>query len=288
MNFNSKMKFYQDYFNDSLDNFLINLKSKLDDGMYDLISYPLLNGGKRVRPILCFATAETLGVSLEKVKNFALAIEMIHCYSLVHDDLPAMDNDDFRRGKPSTHKMFGEANGILSGDALLNLAIETCLEGELSNCELNAVREIFACSGAKGMILGQYFDLKDVKPNTKEYLYSIYENKTAKLIMAPVLSASRVAGDKYYNDLKEFSYNLGVLFQITDDLLDLFGTLEQIGKTPNKDQADNKLTAITVYGVDGAKEKENYHFDNCIKSLDNIPNAEFLKEFTKIVKNRKS
>ena len=288
MNFNSKMKFYQDYFNSSLDNFLIKLKSKLSCDFFDCVSYPLLNGGKRIRPILCYATAEALGLSLKEVENYALAIELIHTYSLVHDDLPAMDNDDFRRGKPSTHKKFGEANGILVGDALLNLAMEVCLDKEnLSVNDISAIKVIFECAGAFGMIKGQYFDLQDDKPQTEEFLYSIYENKTAKLLIAPVLVSSIVAGGVYNDKFKEFAYNLGVLFQITDDLLDMFGSLEEIGKTPNKDEVENKLTAISIFGVGGAKEREEYHYKKCKELLTKIPSTQFLGQLTDFIKNRK-
>ena len=148
MNFDIKLKFYQDCFNNNLDNFLINIKNKLPENIYECISYPLINGGKRIRPVLCYAVCDMLGIEIKSVEKYALAIEMIHCYSLVHDDLPAMDNDDFRRGKPSTHKKFGEANGILAGDSLLNLAIETCLEKEdFSENDLQATKFIFNSSG---------------------------------------------------------------------------------------------------------------------------------------------
>ena len=170
------------------------------------IQYSLLNGGKRVRPVLMLACADVLNVPKEDVLPFALALEMIHTYSLVHDDLPAMDNDDFRRGKPSNHKQFGEANAILAGDGLLNeayaICFKECLKGEKYVLAAQFLNE---CAGIYGMIEGQSADLYYTnfqEEISEEELQYIYEHKTGKLLLAPVAIASILSGNKYYLPLK--------------------------------------------------------------------------------------
>ena len=243
--------------------------------------YSIEGGGKRVRPVLCLATAEMLGADLNRVKKFAVAIEMIHSYSLVHDDLPSMDNDDFRRGKLSTHKKFGEAMGVLTGDALLNYAFEYCLnKTDFDINDMSALKILAESAGSKGMIAGQVYDM--INENCESYseddLYKIY-NKTTKLLTAPLLIASVLANEKHYNDLQELGFHLGVLFQIVDDIMDVECTLTEIGKSPNKDEKDGKLTAIKVFGLDGAKEKAKEHYCVCKNILSKIDNASFLSGF---------
>lgn len=248
----------------------------------DAMEYAVCDGGKRVRPVLCLACAEMLGVSFDEVLKYAVAIEFIHSYSLVHDDLPAMDNDDYRRGKFSTHKKFGEAYGILAGDALLNFAFEYCLKGDFCDKDVKAIKVLANFAGPSGMIAGQVLDLKNEKniaPSEKE-LYEIYLNKTAKLLTAPLLIASIFSGGKYYEELKEFGYNFGYTFQITDDVLDVEGTLDILGKTPNKDEKEDKLTSIKVFGIDGAKQMSKMHYNKCKSILECIENSEFLSELT--------
>jgi geranylgeranyl diphosphate synthase type II len=245
--------------------------------------YAITGGGKRIRPVLLIATADMLGVDFDNIKEFAVAIECIHSYSLVHDDLPAMDNDDYRRGKLSTHKKFGEANGILTGDALLNFAFEYSLSKQnFDSNDAKALKYLGECAGCFGMIAGQVLDLQNEhNANVSEQtLYSIYENKTAKLLTAPLLIASVLSGGKYYKEFESFGYNLGVLFQIVDDIMDVEGTLESIGKTPHKDEDVNKLTSIKLFGLDGAKELAKKHYLECKKILSEINGSEFLSELT--------
>lgn len=291
LNFDEKYREYLDFFNIKLSDFLASYGKDCPPLLADAMSYAVVDGGKRVRPILCMATAEILNIPREQVIYYALALEFIHSYSLVHDDLPAMDNDDFRRGKYSTHKKFGEAYGILAGDGLLNLAIETCLTKKpLSKNDAEVMRMIFDYSGAKGMIAGQVLDLQNEKEavDSVETLYAIYENKTAKLISASVLIASILSDNKYYDVLKEFSYNLGILFQITDDLLDVEGDISVIGKTPHKDEKSDKLTSVKIFGLEGAKSKAKSLYECCKKNLSDIPNSDFLQAFTDKIYYRKS
>ena len=291
LDFNAKYDEYLRFFEESLKNRINALDAKAPKVIKDAMIYSVEGGGKRVRPILCYSTCEMLGGDKKDVEELALAIEFIHSYSLVHDDLPAMDNDDYRRGKFSTHKQFGEAIGVLAGDALLNFAFETLFTKQnVSENYFNAARIIAEYAGYGGMIGGQVFDIlseKTAEPNEKD-LYSIYLNKTAKLITAPILAASCICDKKHFDELFEYGYHLGILFQITDDLMDAFGTFNEIGKTPHKDDAENKLTSIKVFGIEGAKSKAEEHYlkaKNVIKAIDGTG---FLTEFTDKMFVRKS
>ncbi|MBE7100583.1 MAG: polyprenyl synthetase family protein [Clostridiales bacterium] len=223
----------------------------------DSMRYSLLCGGKRVRPVLALACADALGLDKQEILPFALALEMIHTYSLIHDDLPAMDNDDFRRGKPSNHKQFGEANAILAGDALLNEAYSICFR-ECAKGEKYAVVSAFLneCAGIYGMIAGQSADMQFSEENrelTEEDLFYVYEHKTGKLLLAPVAMASILSGNKSYLALEQFGKLLGKLFQMTDDILDVTGDFKALGKSIGKDETENKWTCVRLYGLEGAK-----------------------------------
>lgn len=282
-NYSNEYNGYVKIFENELNKALTSI-NKIPEILRQSMSYAIKDGGKRIRPVLCLSVAKMLGISINLVKEFAVAVEMIHSYSLVHDDLPAMDNDDFRRGKLSTHKKFGEANGILAGDALLNFAFEYVLaKNDFSIKDYKALKLLSEYAGCSGMIAGQVLDLTNEKSNTanEEILYSIYENKTAKLIMAPILISSIIADNLYYNQLKEYAYNLGIMFQISDDILDVKGDISNIGKTPHKDELSDKLTSIKVFGLDGAIKRKEYHYEKCIESLSKISNNNFLLTLTK-------
>lgn len=292
--FSLKYDEYLNFFEESLENRLNALSVAAPQVIKDAMRYAVCGGGKRVRPVLCYAVCEMLGRDKSAVKNLALAIEFIHSYSLVHDDLPAMDNDDYRRGKLSTHKKFGESTGILAGDALLNFAFETIFsdmsEGNASKGYIAAAALIAEYAGYSGMVGGQILDLENENGEfvTEKALYDIYLNKTAKLISAPILAASCVNEKKRYSELKEYGYNIGILFQITDDIMDACGTLEEIGKTPRKDDAENKLTSIKVFGLKGAKERAFEHYIKAKNIIEKIDGIGFLTEFTdKLYKRNK-
>lgn len=288
-NFELEYTRYLEIFNSYLEEKFNEMDKKSPHLLREAMQYAVLDGGKRIRPILCLAFADVFNVPYEKVLDYALAIECLHSYSLVHDDLPCMDNDDYRRGKLSTHKKFGQAMGVLVGDALLNLAIEICLEKEkLTVRDINAIRTIFNNSGYKGMIAGQVLDLQNERVNSvdENLLYDIYYNKTSKLILAPILAVACFTNKKYYKTLEEYGYNLGILFQITDDLLDVIGDATVIGKTPNKDSKCDKLTAIKVFGIEGAKERAKYHYKNCIKCLKKLNKNKFVLSITDNIYNR--
>ena len=281
--FDLKYGEYLRYFEDSLSARLGSFNDSAPEKIKSAMEYSVSGGGKRVRPILCYSACEMLGGSLNEVREIALAIEFIHSYSLVHDDLPAMDNDDYRRGKFSTHKKFGEAIGILAGDALLNYAFETIFSANaFSDGYVKAAKLVAEYAGYSGMIGGQVLDLDNEKNENacEKDLYDIYLNKTAKLISAPILAASLICGGKFYNELKEFGYHLGILFQISDDIMDECGTLEKIGKTPHKDGAEDKLTAIKIFGLDGAKKIAEKHYLSAKTVINQIDKVGFLTEFT--------
>lgn len=290
MDYNTKYNHYYTYFENALKNNFALLDKDAPEIIREAMTYAVMNGGKRIRPILCLATTEVLGGEISSAVNFALSIEFIHSYSLVHDDLPSMDNDDYRRGKLSTHKKFGEAYGILAGDALLNYAFETCLSGISSEKEVKAARVIARCAGYSGMIAGQALDIaceKNLKADV-DVLRKIYVNKTSMLLTAPLLVASELCDGKFYDELKKFGTNLGILFQITDDFMDADGDFATIGKTPKKDEKENKLTSIKVLGRSGAEKLMKTCYEECSKILETIPNAEVLSAFLNEIYKRKS
>ncbi len=290
MSYQLKYNQYLDYFNKSYNEIISNLESEAPYIIKEAMIYATEDGGKRVRPILCYALADALSIPLEKVKEFALAIEFIHSYSLVHDDLPCMDNDDYRRGKLSTHKKFGYSYGVLTGDALLNFAFEVCLSKQnFDSYDVKALKILADYSGYKGMIGGQVLDLQNEKSSNinKDLLYQIYVNKTSKLLTAPLLVSSCIAGGKFFEEVKEFGFNLGILFQITDDILDEESSLNELGKTPHKDKEADKLTSIKLFGLEGAKQLAKQHYEICKNNLSSIPNNEFLIEFLDKIYYRK-
>lgn len=246
----------------------------------DSMRYSFLNGGKRVRPVLALACADVLGVKQEELLPYALALEMIHTYSLIHDDLPAMDNDDFRRNKPSNHKQYGEANAILAGDGLLNeayaICFEQCMKGEKY---ILAAKYLNECAGIYGMIAGQsadlYFSLEN--DTTEEELLYVQAHKTGKLLLAPIAIASILANNKDFFALEKFGGLLGQLFQMTDDILDVVGDSEKLGKTVGKDEKENKLTSVKMYGLEGAKVRADMCAHDCLSILEGISgDTEFL------------
>ena len=276
-------------FDGILDSFCAGLDCK-PEILNDSLIYSLRLGGKRIRPVLMFAVGKLLGLDSQKLKNFALALELIHTYSLIHDDLPEMDNDDFRRGKPSNHKVYGTGNAVLAGDGLLNTAYSV-LFGECFNGSeyVSAAKYICDCAGIKGMSAGQSADLLHQNDSEidEDVLDFIYENKTSKLIMAAVVVPSILCGGKYYSELKLFGRDLGFLFQITDDILDVEGNFENLGKSVGKDSAEGKYTSVRLYGLDKSNVKADLLCERCVKILESFNgNTEFLKDLVNFVRQR--
>jgi len=214
------------------------------------LRYSLLGGGKRIRPVLCLATGEALGREPAEVLPAACALELVHTFSLVHDDLPALDDDDLRRGQPSSHVRFGEGVAILAGDALLTEAFGLMLR----YASPEPARELAAAT--LGMIGGQYVDVTTDGDLDANGLVHLHELKTGRLLRASVTCAVAVAGlsQEEREPWAAFGEELGLLFQIVDDILDATGTAEELGKTPGKDEAAGKVTYVSLHGLDRARE----------------------------------
>lgn len=287
--FDKKYGEYRSEFEKVLLNFCDNLDCK-PRLLADSLTYSLKLGGKRIRPVLMYAVGELLNVSQKKLEKFALALEMIHTYSLIHDDLPEMDNDDFRRGKPSNHKVFGVGNAVLAGDGLLNTAYSILIKQCFNGSEyISAANFICECAGINGMIAGQSADLLHENDETVEgeILRFIYENKTAKLLTAATVVPGILTGGKYYSELNTFGRNLGILFQLTDDILDVEGSFENLGKSTGKDNIEGKYTGVRLYGLDTSKVKADLLADDCLKILEKFDgNTQFLKDLTYFVRQR--
>ncbi len=260
--------------------------------IYKAMNYSLHAGGKRIRPVIALACAELLDADTEKVMPFACAIEMIHTYSLIHDDLPCMDDDDLRRGKPTNHKVYGEGMATLAGDGLLNLAYETILkQSQVSpNMTLAAMAIIAESAGTEGMIGGQVIDLEsEGKEIDAITLMSMHMHKTAALIMASARVGALLGGGGREDliDLEEFARYLGIAFQIKDDILDVLSNSEVLGKTVGKDAENNKSTFVTIYGIEQSKKMLEDYTEKAIEVLSKYgQKAEFLIELSKFLLDR--
>jgi geranylgeranyl diphosphate synthase type II len=232
----------------------------LPETIHRAMRYSLFAGGKRIRPILCLQGAFAIGDHAAGVMNAACSLEMIHTYSLIHDDLPALDNDDFRRGKPTCHKVFGEAMAILAGDALFTLAIQTLaiIEGLDPAAKVALIRELsFASGTVDGMIGGQVTDIEgERQPPSAELLDRIHRAKTGALLRASVRMGGICAGadEAQLRALSAYGEHVGLAFQIVDDILDIEESSEALGKTAGKDVAQGKITFPAVYGLDASRE----------------------------------
>lgn len=248
-----------DSYVNSVNDRLFELLKRAPAGLGEAMMYSVFAGGKRLRPCILLSTCEMLGGTVDETAlDFACAIEMIHTYSLIHDDLPCMDNDDMRRGKPSNHKFFGEATAVLAGDGLLSYAFETMLcASRADETVIEAMREIARGAGVFGMVEGQMADMDNEKnPSPDEFTIEyIDKHKTGALISAAALAGARLAGacEEKYQIIKAFSELYGLLFQITDDILDVAGDETIVGKTLGKDEKSSKLTYVALLGLDGAK-----------------------------------
>jgi geranylgeranyl diphosphate synthase type II len=264
--------------------------------LHQAVRYSLLAGGKRLRPVLVLAAGEALGAKTEDLKAAACAIEMIHTYSLIHDDLPAMDNDDLRRGRPTCHRAFGEAVAILAGDALLTLAFRVlALESPAQNPErqVRVINEFAAAAGSVGgMIGGQMADIENegrqVDSQTLEY---IHRSKTGALITASVAVGGIMAGagDEMIGRLRAYGGRIGLAFQIADDILDVTSTSEQLGKTPGKDQAASKATYPAIHGLAASEARARQLVGEAVELASGLGvDSHVLEELARFIIARKS
>lgn len=255
----------------------------------EAMNYSLMAGGKRLRPMMMQETYRLFGGSGTVIEPFMAAIEMIHTYSLVHDDLPAMDNDEYRRGRKTTHAVYGEALGILAGDGLLNYAFETALKafeepGTDLQLTAGAMAVLARKAGVYGMIGGQTADIEaeeQTAPLTREQLLYIHENKTAALIQASMMVGAILAGAtrEEIDRIEKCAYNIGIAFQIQDDILDVIGDSEELGKPVGSDEKNHKQTYVTLNGLVPSQEEVRALSEEAVKILDEIHgDGEFLKQ----------
>jgi geranylgeranyl diphosphate synthase type II len=252
---------YPEHLRDQVDRYLGSLRFSTDPaaaGLEQAMRYSLLAGGKRIRPVLALATASAVGRDPAWVLPLAGALELIHTYSLIHDDLPAMDDDDMRRGKPTCHKVFGENVAILAGDGLYAEAFALLLSEQQGKpaSVLAAARELARATGVAGMVGGQYIDVAETAPSGPDGLRRLHELKTGKLIAASVGCVLELSGELEHETIsgfRAFASELGVLFQIVDDILDVAGSAQTLGKPQGSDERLGKRTYVTEFGLDGAR-----------------------------------
>lgn len=265
--------------------------------LHEAMRYSLFAGGKRVRPILAIAAAEAVGAAPPGVLPVASSLELIHTYSLIHDDLPAMDNDDYRRGKPTNHKVFGEAMAILAGDALLTMAFELCsrrdlLDGVDPARQSEIIRELALGAGNLGMVGGQVLDIqaenKDIDLAT---LQTIHRHKTGMLIRAAVRMGALVASATaaQLDALTGYAEEVGLAFQVADDVLNVTGTREELGKNPQTDAQRGKKTFPSFLGVDGARAFAEECVGRAVEHLDGFDaKANPLRELARYIASRRN
>ncbi len=261
--------------------------------LFEAMDYSLSAGGKRLRPVLLLAACDTLGGNVDEALPFACALEMIHTYSLIHDDLPAMDNDDLRRGRPTNHKVFGEGMAILAGDGLLSAANELMFRAAVQMGDLRGVRAAEAIArraGVTGMVAGQVMDVTgEGSQPTLEKVDYIHRHKTADLLTAPIEAGFILAGadEAAVAAGCEYGMNLGLAFQMVDDLLDVEGDAAILGKTPGKDAAEGKLTWVAVKGVEATREDAKAAVEKAVQALERFGgDALFLKNLAQTTLGR--
>jgi geranylgeranyl diphosphate synthase, type II len=270
-------------------------ESEPPENIHRAMRYSLFAGGKRIRPVLCITAANAVSSEPAGLEDVACTLEMIHTYSLIHDDLPALDNDDLRRGRPTCHKVFGEAMAILAGDALLTAAFQVlaAADGVSAETKVALVRELSTASGtAGGMIGGQVHDIEgENAPPTPELLERIHRAKTGALLRASVRMGALCAGatQEQYEALSRYGEHIGLAFQIVDDLLDVEQSSEDLGKTAGKDAKQGKITFPAVYGIErshGMAAEELRQAHSAVESFGE--RAHWLHELANLVVHRKT
>jgi len=282
-----------------INSFLINKLDSLeinDQKLLDAMHYGLLIGGKRMRPYLAYITGETLSANMADIDAIAGALECIHAYSLLHDDLPAMDDDDFRRGEPTCHKKFDEATAILAGDSLQTLAFDIIANHQFSptvkNKQINLIKMLINASGYQGMCGGQALDLAATNKKIDIlHLEKLHSLKTGALLKASVLMAAECSSEVTARQkviLSEYAQLIGLAYQVHDDIIDITSSEAELGKPSGSDVAANKSTYPALIGLEGAKEKAQHLFQQALQALSSLPyNTEYLSEFATFIINRR-
>ena len=294
MNYNEQYAFYCRAVEDTLQNAV---PKDVPQPLQDAMRYSLLAGGKRLRPVLLLAAYSTLKEDFTKALPFAAALEMVHTYSLIHDDLPGMDDDDFRRGRPTNHKVYGVGHAILAGDGLLNYAYESLLANAANHPEnlmgqVMAAKAIANRAGVCGMIAGQSLDLSSehMEPDGERLAY-IHTHKTADLLTAPLMAAAHIAGasEEQMEALRRFGYCVGIAFQIDDDLLDVEGDAALLGKQTGMDAQRGKMTWPALMGVEASRARSAHLWDEAEKAISIFGDrAWFMRGFAAQMRTRKS
>lgn len=271
------------------------LKTRTPKLLWDSMAYSVSAGGKRVRPVLNIMAANLLNQNIEQNLDIACAIEMIHTYSLIHDDLPALDNDDLRRGRATNHVVFGEAQAILAGDGLLSYAFEVMINNALRypenlNNHILAIKHVIHAAGAEGMVAGQVQDVAfEGERISEEELAFIHRHKTGDMITGSLLSGIQLhsPSQEQFDALREYGEEMGLVFQIVDDVLDVTAD-KDLGKTLGKDQRDGKTTFASLYGVDGAMKLAKEHNEKAKDALGIFNDkACLLREFADLMLDRR-
>ena len=288
---------YKDFVEEHIMDFIPEIDHK-SSKLYESMRYSLVNGGKRIRPVLLTAACEFAGGDIITALPYACALEYIHAYSLIHDDLPAMDDDDLRRGLPSNHIVFGDAIAILAGDGLLNSAFEAMNrdmmtyvdDPEMLKRRVRASFVIIKAAGCRGMVAGQTADIEaEQKSVSGELLDYIHLNKTAALIIAAVKAGAYLGGASGYllGTLENYAKNLGLAFQIADDILDVTGTQEEIGKKPGSDKKRGKITYPGIYGLEKSLDRLSELTGNALEALTAYSDkAEFFVQMADMLADR--
>lgn len=271
---------------------LVSEQNVLHSSLFSAARYSLLGGGKRLRPILALATTEVLQGNVEAAILPACALELVHTYSLIHDDLPCMDNDDFRRGKPSLHKAYPEGHAVLTGDFLLTYAFEVLAKSKHLSTDqrLHLIDILSRRAGAQGMIAGQVLDLEaEGKSISIETLRQIHRNKTGAMLLASIEFGAVVAGasEHHMKILQQFGEEIGLAFQIIDDILDVTASKQKHGKTIGSDIANNKSTYVSLLGLQRSQEMANQLSESAMKRLQLLPgNVSLLADLAQLIVSR--
>lgn len=290
-----ELKQRKEYVDEQLANYLRDLPDE-PQPIHQAMNYAVMNGGKRLRPILVLEGTAIAGGDTLKVLPAACGIEMIHCYSLVHDDLPAMDNDDFRRGKPTCHRVFGEANAILTGDALLTAAFglmarNADIDGIDPGDVIRVIHEVAQAAGSQGMVGGQVMDLASENQDEQFDLSILHGLKTGELFKASLRIGAILSkiNDEGLEALTQYARHFGLAFQITDDILDVCGDQALIGKPVGSDAKNVRTTYTSLYGLEGARIKAEQSVEACLDSLNIFAGkADFLRDLARFTLCRTS
>lgn len=290
MNFEERSREYREYIEAYLKDYYTQFAGEPQKPLFEAMEYSLLAGGKRLRPVFAFEFCRMCGADWKKAAPFAAAIEMIHTYSLIHDDLPAMDNDDYRRGRPTNHKVFGEAMAILAGDGLLTDAFAVAATADIK--DLNALRDAIGilseCAGSRGMVGGQVLDImSESRELNEQEVLDIQNRKTGCLINAACALGAIAGGasEEQFDAACRFAAGLGLAFQIRDDMLDVIGTQEEMGKGVGTDAAKN--TFVRLYGLEKCEELVHTYTNYALDALNAFEDTAYISDLANSLTQRR-